>query len=482
VARGRPWLLVLVLVAAGYSGVQFALNSRDTGLGWDEAVYISQFADGVPPAVFGASRAHGLPLLLAPVDTLTSSILAIRVYLTLLSGVGLVVAFWPWLRLRDSAVVPLAAFLFASTWLSIFYGGQAMPSLYVAFGAIAAVGLFGLSLERSSRAALFGLVTSFAFLSLVRPTDSLLVAAPLVAGALLVRRWRRPAPIGAIAAGLAIGWGAWIVDAFARFGDPLSRLNEASSASDSGLHFTLGEYLRGLDGPLTCGFSAPCGPYPVVELVAFAALVGLAGVGVHASRRAPALEFARVAAVVAAVFAGVYILFVGFAVPRFLLPVWGLLAIPAAEGLRWLVRPGGGLVDRRRLVLATAGVLAFGAAQVATADRIIDTTRLGRANYVPIAHALERQVGVGPPCFIWGYHAVEPAYTARCESGGSIGDFDLPRPPTDLRDALAAGKRVVIIAQRPSVPWPRFRGWTRTRLHGIDGERWYAYTPAPPNP
>jgi hypothetical protein len=189
-----------------------------------------------------------------------------------------------------------------------------------------------------------------------------------------------------------------------------------------------------------------------------------------------------VAALVAAVFAVVYLLFVGFAVPRFLLPVWGLLAIPAASGLIWMVRGGEGPVRRLRLGIATAGVLAFVATQVATADRIVDDARAGRASIVPLAHALEREVGVAPPCYIWGSDGTETAYTARCDSGGSIGDLELPHPPQDLRDALGTGKRVVITAQRRALPWPRFRDWTRTRLHGIDDERWYAYTPAPPKP
>lgn len=89
--RSRRWYLALAVVAACYTLIQLVFLTK-VGLGWDESVYASQVAHGVPPSDFSAPRARGVPLLLAPVAIFTASATALRVYLALLSGAG---CCWP---------------------------------------------------------------------------------------------------------------------------------------------------------------------------------------------------------------------------------------------------------------------------------------------------------------------------------------------------------------------------------------------------
>jgi len=48
--------------------------SQRLGLSWDETVYVSQVSAHAPAAWFDPARARGIPLLVAPVALLTSSV------------------------------------------------------------------------------------------------------------------------------------------------------------------------------------------------------------------------------------------------------------------------------------------------------------------------------------------------------------------------------------------------------------------------
>jgi hypothetical protein len=103
VARAGPgsgWWLVAVGVA--FTSAELLFVSPRMGLGWDESVYVSQVSGHTPAAWFDPARARGVPLLVAPVAALTSSVVALRVYLSLACGLGLTVALWAWRRLRPA--------------------------------------------------------------------------------------------------------------------------------------------------------------------------------------------------------------------------------------------------------------------------------------------------------------------------------------------------------------------------------------------
>lgn len=124
-------------------------------------------------------------------------------YLALLSGLGLFLALRAWRGLLPVRVVALGGALFASLWVTLFYGPQAMPNLWVAIGGLAAVGYFlQAQADRSRGTPLWGLAASAALMALMRPTDAVWVSFPLLAALLAVRRWRH----GRLVVALAGGW------------------------------------------------------------------------------------------------------------------------------------------------------------------------------------------------------------------------------------------------------------------------------------
>ncbi|MGY3205723.1 hypothetical protein [Streptomyces sp. TE5632] len=73
---------------------------------------------------------------------LTSSVTALHVYLAVLSAAALFGVLIVWRRLLPAPVIVLADTLFTTLWITLFYGPQAMPSLWVAFGVMLTVGAF----------------------------------------------------------------------------------------------------------------------------------------------------------------------------------------------------------------------------------------------------------------------------------------------------------------------------------------------------
>src|SRR5207249_12268295 len=86
---GSAWWLVAV--GAAFTAADLLFVSPRMGLSWDESVYVSQVSGHEPAAWFDPARARGVPLLVAPVAALTSSVVALRVYLSLACGLGLTV-------------------------------------------------------------------------------------------------------------------------------------------------------------------------------------------------------------------------------------------------------------------------------------------------------------------------------------------------------------------------------------------------------
>jgi hypothetical protein len=132
----------LVAVGLAFTAAELLFVSPRMGLSWDESVYVSQVSGHAPAAWFDPARARGIPLLVAPVAALTSSVVALRVYLSVACGLGLTLALWTWRRLRPAWVLGLAGVMFGSLWAAQYYGPQAMPDMWSALGALAAVGCF----------------------------------------------------------------------------------------------------------------------------------------------------------------------------------------------------------------------------------------------------------------------------------------------------------------------------------------------------
>ncbi|WP_188192196.1 hypothetical protein [Nonomuraea sp. SYSU D8015] len=452
----RPGAL-LALVSVLYGVAQLVLVSPHLGIGWDETVYASQVSPHAPPAVFSAPRARGVPLLVAPVVAVTDSVFALRMYLTVVSSAALFCAFAVWLRIRDDHVVPLAALLFGACWLSLFYGNEAMPNLYVALAAVAAAGLVVLA-ERS-RIAPVGLAVALAVMSLMRPSDALVAAVALAAGALALLRRRRIAVLAGLAAGLAVGWGQWAIEAEQRFGGFFPRLRDAGEHNATGWSLTIVEHARALDGPTLCRFGADCGPVSPVALIWWLAIPVMALLGLWSVRRSPHLPPLLLATGTALALGLPYLFYVDYAAPRFLMPVYALLSLPVAQaavtGLR-LRRPlvAAGVVAGLLAHLVLQGAYAYGLAAANGRDR----EQIGRAA------AELRRMGVRPPCMIYGQSGVQIGYLLGCDSQGVIQRF-AEQTPSRIRTALRDGAQVVVVYKGLDLP-SYMATWDRTDLPG----------------
>ncbi|GAA4669755.1 hypothetical protein GCM10023324_22870 [Streptomyces youssoufiensis] len=491
--------------------------------GWDELVYLSRYAPYDPATPFSAPRSRGVPLLVAPVAAVTDSVVVLRCYLTATATLALYLGFRPWTRVLGSALVPaVAAAGYGSLWIALFYAGAAMPNHYLAMAAVGAVGCFLLAVApratsasvpspasaRPARGPLVGLALALCVAALMRPSDAVWLAAPLLLAPLAVPAWRKLAPAAAVAAGLAAGLVPWAVEAHTRFGGIRQRLREASDIQ-GGMRptFSLPEYVTTLDGPLLC---RPCTgdavDWPAVGW--WVALPPLVALGLYAAHRAGRAAAAWLAVLVATATAATYLAFLPYAAPRFLLPAYALLAIPAALGGIAAVRRawpstgtdgtdgtsgtddtdgagragvvGARLAARataRRRVRATVVIVALVGVCVAHGTvhwdmvrRHVRVQERARADWQHIAAVLREQ-GVRPPCLVGGTHAVVPiAHAAGCRS------------QRDTPDGRESGGGVpdafVLRGDRRPPPWAR--AWPRHRVPDAHYRGWrVAVAPRP---
>jgi hypothetical protein len=460
----------LVLVAAAFTLAQLVLVVPRLGLSWDETVYISQVSGHAPAAYFDPARARGIPLLVAPVTLLTSSVLAVRIYLAVASGVALFLALLCWRRLRPAWQLALAGVLFCGLWTTLYYGPQAMPDLWVAFSSLAAVGLFlqaagagAPSAGEPPRArptrwgALAGLAVCVAIAALVRPGDALYLAAVLGIAIIVVRQWRRWQLLAAVVAGFAAGAVEWVIEGYVRFGSAMNRLHEAGAEQGGfGFHFAVWDELRSVDGPTLC---RPCTVgfrYPELSLwwLALPVLVVLGG---YAAYRAGRLASAVLAAACGFGLAFQYLFLINYAAPRFLLPAYALAAIPVADAVAGLLT--GIQRDLRGpaslLVAVVLGVQLLIQGTVLEHQVVEKVSFFG--DYNRIAGDLH-SLGVKPPCLVKGVQDIPVAFYAGCASAPGVAVGQKVTEPTAV--LVAPGQQPPAYA----------RGWTLHALPGIQSK------------
>ncbi|MFG2647764.1 hypothetical protein [Streptomyces sp. NPDC048436] len=408
-------------VAVGFTLVQLALVRPGMGLGWDETVYVSQVSGHAPAAFFSAPRSRGISLLVAPIASWSSSTSLLRVYLALLSGLGLFLALRAWRGLFPVRVVALAGALFATLWVTVFYGPEVMPNYWVAIGALAAVGhLLRAQADRFDRAALWGVGASVGLMAWMRPTDAVWVSLPLFAVLVCVRRWWRPRLLAALSVGLASGAVAWVVEAYAGFGGLSARLADASRIQGGlGWNIAVLDQLRSLRGQTLC---RPCSSsLPGPEVIAWwFALPLLAALGLVVAVRARRTARTLLPLACATTASIPYLFMIGYAAPRFLLPFYALLAIPVADALTHLVTSARGAwrpVVVTSMALALVGHLAV---QYAVLEGAVDRSTAGRQAWARTASELHR-IGVRPPCVLTGEEALPIAFYAGCSSAQAYG-------------------------------------------------------------
>ncbi|MFF7475871.1 hypothetical protein [Streptomyces sp. NPDC008092] len=414
VLRGEPRLGA---VAAAFTLAQLVLVRPDLGLGWDETVYVSQVSGHVPAAYFSAPRSRGISLLAAPVASWSDSTVLLRIYLAVLSGLALYLALRVWRDHFEPAVLALAGALFASLWVTLFYGSQAMPNYWVAIGALACVGCFLRARANArDRAAWWGVFAGAALMAWMRPMDAVYVVLPLLALSL-----RRPRLLAVPVAGLVAGAGEWVIEAYTSYGGLARRLSAASAIQGGlGWHLAVLDQLRSLGGRTLCRPCTGSAPNPAVTLWWFAlpllAVLG-AVVAVRARRALPVL-LPGACAVTAAV---PYLFLIGYAAPRFLLPAYALLALPVAHGLVHLVTAPAHRTGRTVAAgLVAAGLAGHVAVQYVVLEHTVHSSAVSRADWARTAADLHR-LGVRSPCLLSGYDAVPVAFAAGCGSAQTAG-------------------------------------------------------------
>ncbi|MEV8313924.1 hypothetical protein AB0Q95_07095 [Streptomyces sp. NPDC059900] len=412
---------LLAAVAVAFTLAQLALVRPGMGLGWDEAVYVSQVSGHAPAAFFSAPRARGISLLVAPIASWSSSTELLRIYLAVLSGLGLFLALRVWRGLFPVRVLALAGALFATLWVTVFYGPEVMPNYWVAIGALAAVGCFlRARADRRDRAALWGLGASAALMAWMRPADAVWVVFPMAVLLVCARGWRRPRPFAALAAGLGAGALGWVIEAYASFGGLGARLAAASDIQGGlGWNIAVLDQLRSLRGQTLC---RPCtAAVPEPQLIAWwFVLPLLAALGLAVAVRGRRTAGTLLPLACAATASIPYLFMIGYAAPRFLLPFYALLAIPVADALVHLVtssRQAWRPVVVTAVALVLAGHLAV---QYAVLQDTVDRSTAGREQWARTASELHR-LGVRPPCVVTGQEALPIAFYAGCSSAQTDG-------------------------------------------------------------
>ncbi|MFJ2647617.1 hypothetical protein ACIO1C_12905 [Streptomyces sp. NPDC087420] len=473
--------LPFVVVAVAFVAAQAVLMLPGVGLGWDETVYVSQVSPQAPAAFFSAPRARGISFLVAPVAAFTTSVDVLRYYLALLSGGALLLGLQVWRRLLPVPALTLAGTLFATLWITLFYGPQVMPNLWVAFAALVATGCFLRAvLDPGDRAARAGLGCAVAVAALMRPTDACWLVAPLAVAALGVRSWRRPAVLVILAVGAAVGASAWIVEAYVSYGGLATRLHRAGEIQGGlGWHPAFGHQLRALEGRSLC---RPCDMRwrdPATALWWFALPV-LASGGVWAAARTPLRAVVLLPTLTGLVLAVPYLLTIDYAAARFLLPAYALLALPVAFCLCRLVTAVRPVLRPMAVAVISVVLLAHVGSQYVTADRLVSRSRATRDALARISTELHHQ-GVRPPCTVSGNESVRIAFQTGCSSRQLAGhDASISR--TGLLELAARQPVGVLVA--PGRPAPGYaRGWRSVPLTPLPGQaasRVYLSPPARP--
>ncbi|MFL6240849.1 MAG: hypothetical protein ACJ735_15310 [Actinomycetes bacterium] len=471
--------IALGAVAVVYLLLELIVVRLHWGISYDESVYLSQVTPGSPPLNWHAWRALGTPVVIAPVALFRPNIVAIRLYTDLVSALGLVVAFWPWLRVLRTAVVALAALLFATCWVTIYFGNDVQPNMYVALAAVAFVGWFVRACAEidPSRHAMVGLVVSGFCLTFLRPSDGVFVGVALCLYCLLrADLRRRRALVAGVLGALVLGWLPWVIEAFVRFGNPVHRYRLAN-ASDAvgGFHLgwrTAGIYLRLVDGPYY-GFPAAAkaaGPVRGTAVLFVVVLIVVAVVGRLTATEPTAGRAISVATAAGGALAVFYVFLLGYGAVRFLLPVFALLALPVAAGVVWFVEGTPRRLRSVAVLIALVFVAGVVTTQVTTASRLVRHDRVGRGYPQTMAHELKTD-GLRGRCMLIGTVDIGGvSYWARCQAGGPVPDL-----VSAVRDARSQYPSVVLITTSRRLP-AYFNSWREVRLSVANG-RYRAWFP-----
>jgi hypothetical protein len=153
-----------------------------------------------------------------------------------------------------------------------------------------------------------------------------------------------------------------------------------------------------------------------------------------------------------------YLFMINYAAPRFLLPAYALLAVPAADGLAFLINGIGWELRPAITAVVTCFLVVQLLAQHLVLDHEAGGTIAFHDDYTRIATALADH-GVRPPCLIQGVQYIPLAFYAGCASAGN------PAP----------GERIALLIQRGRRPPSSAGNWRTYRITGTTTLKVSAY-------
>jgi hypothetical protein len=418
----------LIVVAAAFLAAELTPALLRLPLGADEITYIARTSVRVSGVMLPPVHGQGAGLLAAPVTLLTDSLTAIRVWMSVLSAVGLFLGLLSWRGLRPVWVLALAGLILASLAITQDSGVQIYPDWWGALGVLALTGLFLQAVSGRLRPRLVLPLIALASLVIVlmRPQNIVFIMGPAILAAIVVPRWRDRRILVAMAVGAALGCLEWIIGAYVWYGGLSTRLHEAAQEPPAfSLYFSLGTQAKVLSGPWYCVPPGGCHgwtmPGESAWWVVFLAVVIL---GVVVTWRTAAKASALLAAATAVWVIALYAFLVPFGAPRYILPSLALMSILAADAVAWLV------TQARWRKTGVTFACVFLLSGLVSQRFVLQHEAAAESSERPFQAqaATLRRLGVRPPCAIW---SPSVAYYVGCTApwtGGSMHEV-LSRTP-----------------------------------------------------
>jgi hypothetical protein len=398
---GPDSLFWLVLVSVAFLAAELTPALLRMPLGPDEITYIARTSVHASGVSLAPVHGQGTGLLAAPVTLLTMSLTAIRVWMSVLSAIGLFLAMLCWRGLRPLWVLALAELVLASLSITQDSGVQLYPDWWGAVGLLALTGLFlhAVSGTMRPRVVLPLIALASLLIALMRPQNVVFLMGPAIVACLVVRSWRNLRVLAAMAVGVALGFLEWLAGAYLWFGGLTERIKYAQQEPPPlHVYFALGTEVRYLNGPWYCVHTSGCVSWAAPgETPWWIAFLAIAILGLWAGWHRSAMKASSVLAGATALWVFLlYAFLVPFGAPRYLLPTYALMAILVADGIVWAV------TESRWRKLAAVGASLFVLAGLVS-QRVILQSQVAQntAGRQFQAQAAElEEIGVHPPCVL----------------------------------------------------------------------------------
>ena len=394
----RDSLIWLILVTGAFLAAELTPALLRLPLGADEITYIARTSVRVSGVMLPPVHGQGAGLLAAPVTLVSGSLLAVRIWMAVLSAAGLFASLLTWRGLRPMWVLALAGLILGSLAITQDSGVQIYPDWWGALGVLALTGLFlhAVNGTMPPRVVLPLIAIASLVIVLMRPQNIVFIMGPAIIAALVVPGWRKPKVVAAMGVGIALGLLEWIIGAYFWYGGLASRLHQAGQEPPAfRLYFSLGTQAKVLSGPWYCVPPGGCHGWAMPgESVWWVVFLGVVALGLCIAWRTAAKASAILAAGTAVWVIVLYSFLVPFGAPRYLLPSLALMSILAGDAVAWLVTDA-----RWRKTGVAAACLFLLSGMISQRIVLQHEVAAERAERPFLADARElRQEGVRPPC------------------------------------------------------------------------------------